>query len=150
MKKMFFVLVVSLCVLGFASVNSIAAPLDDAKALIEKAEAYYKANGREQTIKELNNPKGQFVKGELYVFAWDLTGTSQAHPINPKEIGLNLQNVPDVDGKYFRKEVLDTVTKNGVATVEYKFKNPTTGKTQQKEAYWKKVGELILGCGYYK
>ncbi len=37
--------------------------------MVEKAAAYVQANGKEKALKEFNNPKGQFVKGELYIFA---------------------------------------------------------------------------------
>ena len=130
---------------ALASVSS-----DEAKAMVEKAAAYLQANSKEKALKEFNNPQGQFVKGELYVFAWDMNGTSIAHPINPKQVGVNVLDVPDVDGKYFRKEGMELVKKNGTAWVDYKFKNPKTNKVEQKTTYLKKVGDIVLGCGAYK
>jgi cytochrome c len=122
---------------------------DEAKAMVEKAAAYVQANGKEKALKEFTNPNGQFVKGELYVFAWDMNGTNIAH-INPKQVGINVLELPDVDGKYFRKEGMELVKKNGTAWVDYKFKNPTNNKVEQKTTYLRKVGDIIVGCGAYK
>jgi cytochrome c len=126
------------------------ASLDEAKDMVEKAAAYYQANGKDKTLQELNNATGQFVKGSLYVFAYDATGTVIAHPVNKKLVGTNTVDVPDVDGKLWRKEALEKVGKDGTAVVDYKFKNPTTNKVEHKTTYFKKVGDIILGCGTYK
>ncbi len=130
--------------------NFAGAAIDEAKAMVEKAEAYYKANGKEKALQEFNNPKGEFVNGDLYIFAYDATGTIIAHPVNPKLVGTNTLDVPDVDGKLWRKEAMEKIGKDGYAVVDYKFKNPTSGKVEQKTSYLKKVDDIILGCGTYK
>jgi hypothetical protein len=55
--------------------------------LVEKAVAYVKANGEEKAIKELNNPKSEFVKGDLYVFAVDPKGVLLANTNLPHLVG---------------------------------------------------------------
>lgn len=139
------ILTVSIMITPFAW-----ASLDDAKAMVEQAAQFYEANGKEKALQEYNNPNGQFVKGELYVFAYDSKGTVIAHPINPKQVGVNTLELPDVDGKFWRKEAMEKVTKDGTAVVDYKFKNPTTNKVEQKTSFFKKVGDIVLGCGTYK
>lgn len=126
------------------------ASLDEAKAMVDKAAAYYQANGKDKTLATLNTAGGEFHKGELYVFAYDNAGTVIAHPVNPKLVGTNTLEVPDVDGKLWRKEAMEKVGKDGTATVDYKFKNPVSGKVEQKTTYFKKVGDVVLGCGTYK
>lgn len=150
MKKLLMVLGTILYVTSLAPFALASASSDEAKAMVEKAATYFQANGKEKALKEFNNPQGQFVKGELYVFAWDMSGTNIAHPINPKQVGVNVLDVPDVDGKYFRKEGMELVKKDGTAWVDYKFKNPKTNKVEQKTTYLKKVGDVVLGCGAYK
>jgi cytochrome c len=144
-----FVMVVAFTVasFGFACAASNA---NDAKKMVDKAAAYFQANGKDKTLKELNNPKGQFVKGDLYVFAYDMSGTVIAHPINPKLVGVNTLMTPDVDGKMWRKEGMDMIKKSGAGWVDYKFKNPQSGKVEQKTTYLKKAGDIVLGCGAYK
>ena len=101
-------------------------------------------------VAEIGNPKGRFVKGELYVFAYDLTGTMAAHPINAKLVGKSLIDVPDANGKMFRKEIIDGVKASGTASVEYKYKNPQSGAIENKVTYCKKAADLAVCAGYYK
>ncbi|MHC1727556.1 MAG: cache domain-containing protein [Syntrophobacteraceae bacterium] len=126
------------------------ASLDEAKAMVEKGEAYFKANGKEKALQAFNDPKGEFVKGDLYLFVYGPNYAVIAHPINPKLIGVNTLNVPDVDGKLWRQEAKSKIEKDGWAQVDYKFKNPVTNKVEEKTSYLKKVGEIVIGCGTYK
>ncbi|MBE0557991.1 MAG: cache domain-containing protein, partial [Proteobacteria bacterium] len=109
-----------------------AGTADEAKKLVEKAAAYCQANGREKAVKAFNNPKGEFIEGDLYIFAWDLNGISIANPYNPKQLGVNVVDLPDVDGKFYRKEAMETIKKTGSAWADYKFRNPKTGKVEHK------------------
>ncbi|MHB8770554.1 MAG: cache domain-containing protein [Syntrophales bacterium] len=150
MKRFFvFMVIVGFIVtsLGFANAASSA---DEAKAMVEKAAAFVQANGRDKAIAEFNNPKGQFVKGDLYIFAWDVNGISIANPYNQKQLGINVLELPDVDGKFYRKTAMAELMKSGSAWADYKYKNPKTGKVEQKTSYLKKVGDVIVACGAYK
>ncbi len=123
----------------------------DAVKMVEKANAYYKANGRGKLLAELNTKNGQFHKGELYVIAVDMKHTMLAHPINPKLVGKNTLDVPDTDGKYFRRENLEVARTKGSGWVDYKYTNPTNGKSEAKTGYvFKADDDLILVCGVYK
>ena len=123
---------------------------DEAKALVDKAVAFVKSSGAEKGLEEFNKPKSQFVKGEYYVFVYDLTGTMVAHPMNAKLVGKNLIDVPDVEGKLFRKEIVETAKGKGTGWVDYRYKNPQTGKIESKTTYLHKVDDMILCCGAYK
>jgi len=141
----------SLCfVFGLLFAPGAAASQKDAMALVEKAAAFVKANGKDAALKEFSKAKGQFDKGELYVFAYDMNATIVAHPKNPKLIGKNLLDVPDTDGKFFRKEIMETARTKGSGWVDYKYLNPETKKVEAKTTYVLKVGDLVLCCGTYK
>ncbi len=141
----------SLCfVFGLLFAPGAAASQKDAKALVEKAAAFVKANGKDAALKEFSKAKGQFDKGELYVFAYDMNATIVAHPKNPKLIGKNLLDVPDTDGKFFRKEIMETARTKGSGWVDYKYLNPETKKVEAKTTYVLKVGDLVLCCGTYE
>ena len=51
----------------FAAPVTHGATAEEAKAMAQKAKAFYKANGKEKAIAEFNDPKGQFVKGDIYI-----------------------------------------------------------------------------------
>ncbi len=150
MKKVLIVMFAVSFVFGLAFASGAVASQKDAKALVEKAAAFAKASGKDAALKEINLTKGQFDKGELYVFAYDMSGKIIAHPKNPKLIGKDLINVPDPDGKLFRKEIVDVAKTKGSGWVDYKYTNPETKKIEAKTTYVVKVGDMILCCGTYK
>lgn len=122
---------------------------DDAVKMIDKAVAMHKAAGRDKTLAAVNQKDGVFHKGELYVFAYDTAGAIIAHPVNPKLVGKNLLEVPDVDGKFYRKTIQELAASKGSGWVDYKYKNPSTGRNEPKTTYIQKVGDVIYACGVY-
>jgi signal transduction histidine kinase len=132
-----FVLVVMVFIFGAYAVQ--AATLEEAKALGEKAAAYVKANGKDKGIAELNNPKGQFVKGEMYVTMQDLTGVVLANPVSPKIVGQNHMELKDANGKPFIKEMIEIVKTKGSGWVTYVWTNPATKKVQPKKSWAQRV-----------
>ena len=138
--------------INLLSANLVLAisPADQAKTMVEDAVAFFNANGKEKALTEISNPKGKWAKGELYVFAYDLNGVVIAHPINPKLIGKNLIDVPDAAGKTFRKDIAELAKTKGVGWVDYKYKNPSTNKIEDKTTFLRKVGDAIICCGVYK
>jgi hypothetical protein len=123
---------------------------EEAKTMVEKASTIMKSQGKDKALTEISAPNGQFVKGEMYVFAYDLTATVIAHPVNPKLIGKNLLEVPDADGKLFRKEIIELAKTKGSGWVDYKYKNPQTNKIEAKTTYLQKEGDVVICCGIYK
>lgn len=140
-------------VLGFALLGILggaqAGQKEEATQMVNDAVAAVTKDKAAGT-QEINNPKGRYVKGEIYVFAYDLAGTMVAHPMNPKLVGKNLLDVPDAAGKMFRQEIIDGVKRAGVVTVDYKYKNPKSGAIEDKVTYCKKATELAVCAGYYK
>ena len=149
MMRQKVIIAVVLCLFVAASVfaQQRGTPAE-AKKLVEQAVAYVKANGEEKAIKEFDIPKGKFVKGDLYVFAYDLKGVMKGHP-NPKLIGQDLYNKTDSKGKLFRKEIVDRANSQGSGWVDYTYMNPAIKKEEAKITYFQKVGNLIVCCGAY-
>ncbi len=149
MRKLFSAVLVAVFVVSFAAV-SFAASTDEAKTMVDNAIAFLKANGKEKTIAEVGNQKGRFVKGDVYVVILDMSGNMLAHPYNPKLVGKNMLEVPDTDGKMFRKEQNELAKTKGSGWVDFKYKNPVTNKVEQKTSYIKREGDLLFVCGVYK
>jgi cytochrome c len=138
-------------VFGMALVAG-AATQEDAKAMVEKGVAFWKANGKDKAIAEFNNPKGQFVKGDIYIHVQDFSGVMLANGGNQKLVGQNHMEVKDASGKFFVKEQVETAKTKGSGWVSYMWTNPATKKVQQKTAWVQKVdGEnIFIGCGIWK
>lgn len=129
---------------------AVAAPKDGAMKMVHDAAAFLKAEGREKALQECNKADGKWVDGEMYVFAYDFQGVIVAHPKNPKLVGKNMLDVPDVDGKLFRKDIVQAAKAKGSGWVDYKYKNPETGKIEAKTTYLLKAGDVIFCCGIYR
>jgi len=127
-----------------------AAPKDDALDLVSKAVAHVKEAGKDKALASFNDPKGPFVKGDLYVFAYTLQGVILAHPMNAKLVGKDMTDVKDSDGKFFTKDFIATVNGPGKGWVDYNWTNPTSKKIEAKSSYVAKAGDIFVGCGIYK
>ena len=150
MKKIISSLVaVAFTALLFVPAPASAADKDDAVKMVKSAGAYYKANGMEKTLDAINDLKGEFVKGELYVAALSLDGTLMAKGYGQNQIGQNTIDVPDAKGKKFRREMIERGIKDGSGWVDYVFVNPKTKELENKESYFEKVDDLILTVGIY-
>lgn len=120
-------------------------------AFVKEAVAYAGANGKDAALAEFNRPNGSFVRGELYIYAYDFNGTTIAHPFNPEKIGVNRINETDAHGNYFIKDLRDAA-ENGSGFVEFYYINPAHNRTVEKKlGYVEKAGDSWwLGSGIYQ
>ena len=150
MKRILQLMVATMILVGCVTGTFAGQKQDDAKALVKKAVAYLKEHGKEKAFAEFNNPRGRFVKGDLYIFVNDFSGVTLAHGSgNTKLIGKNMIALKDPDGKYFIKELANKA-KEGGGWVEYKWTNPASKKIEPKMTYVEPFGDLAVGCGFYK
>jgi len=143
------ILPIMACLLFIFANFTFASSKDDAIKIVNSAGSFYAKNGAQLTLAEINKPKGKFVKGELYVFSYDLNGTNTAHPFNVKLIGKNFLDKPDAGGKFYRREILEGAKKNGSGWVDYLYKDPVSGSIDKKLTYYKLFGDIILCAGIY-
>jgi methyl-accepting chemotaxis protein len=122
----------------------------DAQEMVEKAYAYIKTNGKTKAFAAFHNPRGEFIKGELFIFAQDFHGVILAYGGNTAMVGQNLYESKDVNGKYLGKGMIDIAKKQGNGWYEYHFLNPHTNTVQPKITYIQKVDDYYVACGIYK
>jgi cytochrome c len=148
-RKVLVMVLVGLLVAGaaFAAEKGTA---KEAKAMVQKAIAYYKANGQDTAFAEFNNPRGKFVDGDLYIWVGTLNAKVIAHGANKALIGKDLYNLKDPDGKQFMKEIVDVAKAKGSGWVDYKWSNPVSKKIEHKSVYLQKVDDKVFVCGFYK
>ncbi len=152
MKKLFQAIVFGLFALTFnmAAIAADKGSAEEATALVKKAVAYLKANGKEKAFAEFSNPNGQFKDRDLYIAVNDMNGKMMAHGANAKLIDKNLIDLKDVDGKYFVKDYIELASSKGNGWVDFKWPHPITKAIEQKSFYVEKVDDLVIGCGIYK
>ena len=150
MKNIMMTLIAGILGILVSAGMSHASGKDDAKAMVKRAAAYVKYQGKEKAMAEISKPRGMFDKGETYVFAYDLQGAMVAHPKNPALIGKNLIAEPDNNGKMFRREIVEKAKTKGSGWVDYIYLNPETNEMEYKTTYLQRVGDIILCCGAYR
>ncbi|MBA4418814.1 MAG: hypothetical protein C0392_13030, partial [Syntrophus sp. (in: bacteria)] len=96
-------------------------------------------NGKDKAIAEINNPRSQFVKGDLYVVLDTYDGTHLADGGNPKLVGRNMLEVKDANGKPLMKEMIEVSKTKGSGWVECSWTHPATEKIQKKSTYVKRL-----------
>ena len=119
-------------------------------AFVDEAAAYVKDNGKEKALLEFNNRSGSFVRGELYIFAYEFNGTNIAHPIRPDLVGHDQRGLLDInDVAVVRNEL--ALAKRGGGIMYLVFQNPIhEDREELKLTYLKKVDDsLWLGSGTY-
>jgi cytochrome c len=142
---------VLIAAIGFSPAVFATEPSEkDAVAMVEKGAAFMKGSGKDEMIKRINAKDAEYVQGPLYLTMRDAKGVILANPVNPAMIGKDLVDVPDADGKLFRREILELAKKKGKGWVDYKFKNPASGKVEAKTTYIYLVGDVTLEAGIYK
>jgi cytochrome c len=140
-------------ILAFAAAQAFAVPRstpEQAKAMFHQAVAYLQKEGPEKAFQAFNNRKGPFVKGDLYVFVIDLEGTYKATGLNPSAlVGLNVRETRDAQGKPLFQDMITLAKDRGAGTVEYVWLDPATNTVDHKTSYIERVGDYIVGVGYY-
>lgn len=124
---------------------------DQAIAMVKKGVSFIKANGTEKGYAEISNKTGSFVDRDLYLVVYGMDGKCLAHGANEKQIGRDLIELKDIDGKAFIKERVEMgKTSPKGFWQDYKFTNPTTKKIEPKQMYCERLAETLVCGGVYK
>ena len=121
----------------------------EAKAMLAKAIAHYKAVGRKQALADFTGKKAPFVDRDLYVFCISPDRVIVANGGYPSFVGSSVDILKDADGKPLGKALLDAGSREGGGSVEYAHVNPVSHLPQSKLAFVQKAGEDVCGVGAY-
>ncbi|WP_138762186.1 cache domain-containing protein [Pseudomonas lactis] len=122
---------------------------EQARALRNKAvEALVK--DETGTLKAINSLQGGFLQDDLYVFVVDLnTRRYVAQGTNLRLINTDFAKIKDPDGKPVGVPILQMMAEQDQGEYKYRWKNPVTGKVENKHAYVRKSGHFMVAVGYY-
>lgn len=122
----------------------------EAKGMLEAAVDTLKKNGPDASFAAFNDPKGEFVHDDLYVFAVGIDDAKfYAHGAGPSLVGQPAAELRDAQGKEIIKEMLAVVKVKGSGEVGYVWRNPVTNRVETKHSMVQKVDKYMLGVGYY-
>lgn len=121
----------------------------EAEAMVAKAAKAVVAD-RAAAFKEITAKDKKWVDRDLYPVVYDMNGKCLAHGQNEKQVGKDLIDLADADGKEFVKERVEFAKSKGKFWHDYKFTDPATKKVLPKSAYCEKTGDVIVCAGIYK
>jgi signal transduction histidine kinase len=135
---------------GSAPVLSSSVSPEKLVVFVDAAHEYAQIHGQEAALQEFNNQNGQFIDGELYIFAYDSEGTTLALPFQPEVIGTDRWNNTDIKGTAYVRDIVTTAQSGGGFT-RYLYADPADNFTvKQKLSYVMMVDQnWVIGAGIY-
>lgn len=117
---------------------------------VKEAVAYAQQNGKEKALAEFSSKNGSFFRGVLYIYAYDINGTTIAHPVNPEKIGVSRINETDAEDNLFIQDLRQAAI-NGSGFSTYYYINPVHNNSiERKLGYAMSVDPTWwLGSGIY-
>ena len=123
---------------------------EDVVSMVDSAVELVSDKGPESAFRQFMVPEGGYLKGDLYVFVLDLTGTILAHGNSPRAVGSNAIQSRDRNGNYFVRSILLQASARGYGWVDYEWFSPCTGELASKLVYFKRTGQFVICVGLYK
>lgn len=123
---------------------------EDLKKFVESAYIYTQTHTKEEALRAFNDLNGKFIDGELYIFAYDMNGTTLALPYQQGLIGVNRWFGEDIVGVRPLQRFIDKA-KFGGGFVYYQYPNPDDKFLPElKLSYVMSVDEdWLIGAGIY-
>lgn len=141
--------IASLVVVATTASAEEFATAQQAEALVAKAVIAVNTD-KAATFKEITDKDPKWVHLDLYPVVYSMEGKCLAHGQNVKQVGKDLIELADADGKEFIKERIELANSKGKFWQDYKFTDPVTKKVLQKSAYCEKTSDMIVCAGIYK
>jgi signal transduction histidine kinase len=148
MSKLVFVAAAAAFISSTAFADTFATA-KEAEAMVAKAAKAVLAD-RAGAFKEITAKDKKWVDRDLYPVVYDMNGKCLAHGQNEKQVGKDLIDLADADGKEFVKERVQFANSKGKFWHDYKFTDPVSKKVLPKSAYCEKTGDVIVCAGVYK
>lgn len=150
----------SIAVALFAVVALLSSPVlaaepprhsyEEVKHFVDGAVAHFKKVGPEKAFADFNDAKGKWVQGDLYIFVFDMKGVYRATGFRPERTGADAWTMKDASGTLFVvQEIIKKAKRDNEGLVDYLWKNPATGKLENKTSYVVKAGDYVVGAGFY-
>ncbi|MDO9522696.1 MAG: cache domain-containing protein [Methanocorpusculum sp.] len=124
--------------------------VEELKSFVENAYVYATKVGKTAALAAFNDPDGEYIDGELYIFAYDMNGTVLALPHQPDLIGENRWYLQDTTGiKYIQRTVARANLGGGFVMSLYE--NPANNfVSEMKLSYVMAIDDTwFIGSGIY-
>ncbi len=123
---------------------------DTAVDLVKRGVAHVNRVGITAACDDFDDPNGEFMFDEFYIWVIDLQGTRLAYGRNPSTRGQNIYEIRGADSRAFAKHMIAQAQTTGKGWEDYRWLNHATGRAEHKSAYFELVQGIIVACGIYK
>lgn len=129
---------------------SLKEQISEMTAFVKTGVAFAKNTSKEEALAHFNDVHGEFVKGEEYLFAYDMNGTTLALPYQQEILGTNRKDLIDSNGMAFIK-TMTHIAGYGGGYLYYVYPNPAHNLTGEvKLSYIEPVDQSwFIGSGIY-
>jgi signal transduction histidine kinase len=150
MRGIKMLLLTAMLLFGGVTVAAAASSKAEAKAMVDRAVLYIRANGDQRSFEEFTNRRGKFVEKDLYIFAIAFDGEFLAHGGNHTFVGKNMLRSPSDHFKRVTQQLIESA-RSGGGWVRYQWPHPITKVMRNKASYLVKVNDrYFIGCGVYE
>lgn len=117
---------------------------------VDNAAAYAKEHGKVATLAAFNDPNGTFVEGDMYIFAYNMNGTTLALPFQQGLLGTYRRGLSDSNGVLFIDRMIELARDHG-GSLYYIYPNPAQNQREEfKLSSIRPVdNEWFIGAGIY-
>lgn len=119
------------------------------KQIVSSAASYFYRKGKEATFSLIDNQRGPFVRGHIYVFVYDFNGVVVAHGENSALIGQNVMDMKDVRGKLITKEIINAAKAKGRGWINYYWEGEYKRSYVERVIDPKTKKPYAIGAGYF-
>jgi cytochrome c len=121
----------------------------EAKAMLQKAVAHYRAVGRKQALADFTAGKSPFRDRDLYVVCISIDHRVSASGGFPQYVGMTSDVLKDASSRPLGRAIVESVAAKKEGTVSYLMTNPLTGNTEPKVLFTEKLSDDVCGVGAY-
>ena len=133
------------------TVKSGLATPDEVQRLVRKAADLYKNSRREDFLRAIRNPAGEFHRGGLSVFDSGRGMAVLAGPGKPQMGGGNQSGTNEWPGdSLFREELGKVARSKGSGWLDCNCYNPASKTIEIKASYVEQAGDLVICAGAYR
>ncbi len=123
---------------------------EEAIAMVNRVIKMAREEGLEKTFTAVSNLTHGFRDRDLYPFVMHISGYMAAHPLHSLR-GLDINDMRDATGRYFFRNMISAIKKNGRGWAGYQYPNPVTKAIEEKATFVKSINkEYFVGVGIFK
>lgn len=122
------------------------------ESIVNKGMAYLTQQPITKALNEFNNPKGEYYRGDIYLFVYTLTGTALVNGMQKDLIWRNFSDLADAQGRTIIQDLTE-LGKTGGGWAQYVSRNAErhiyVQLVTKQDPITQQAVQFIIGSGYY-